>query len=158
MAKCFVFLFLLFTVCLSGCENSSIDNKPIEKLQKLQIQKTLVKDRLNTSLNSNKKITIPQKKIKNKQVKAVKEPQKIAKVPNQLVLDLSIPIERQQSIIIEKISKSKQQDYLPDLFTKKKDQINRRIQIDGKIIEKEEEEIEKQRTMDGVGIAIKLTQ
>jgi len=157
MAKCFVFLFLLFTVCLSGCEDSSINNKPINKLQKQKPPQTLVKDEFKTPKVENKRITTHQTKIKKKQAKAVKKPQQIEQILDKQALDLSIPIKKQQSINIEKTSNSKQSGYLPDLFTKKKDQINKRIQIDGKIIEKEEEEVEKQRTADGVGIAIKLT-
>jgi len=156
MAKYFVFLFLLFTVYLSGCEDSSIDNKPSNKLQKQKPPKTLVKDELKTPKIENRKITTHQSKIKKKQTKAVKEPQQIEKVFDKPALDLSVPIKKQQSINIENTSNSKQSGYLPDFFTEKNDQINRRLQINGKMIEKEEEEVEKQRSVDGVGIAIKL--
>jgi len=156
MAKCIVFLFLLFTVCLNGCEDSFIDNKPINKLQKQKPPKTLVKDELKTPKIANKRIKTHQTKIK-KQAKAVKEPQQIEQILDKQALDLSIQIKKQQSINIEKTSNSKQSGYLPDFFTEKSDQINRRIEINGKMIEKEDEEVEKPRAVDGVGINIKLT-
>jgi len=156
MTKCFVFLFLLCACSLSGCEDSVID-KPINKSQKQQIKKSLIKDSLKTPQVVNKKITNIPNKIKNKQTQAVKELQLIEQLPVIQVLDLSLPIKIKQSITTDNTSSSKQQDYLPDLFAEKKNQIDRRIQIDGKIIEKEEEEIDKQRAVDGVGIALKLT-
>jgi len=110
MAKCIVFLFLLFTVCLNGCEDSFIDNKPINKLQKQKPPQTLVKDELKAPKIANKRIKTHQTKIK-KQAKAVKEPQQIERILDKQALDLSIPIKKQQSINIEKTSNSKQSGY-----------------------------------------------
>ncbi len=156
MAKCFFFILFLSVCCLSGCEDSGVD-KPIKKPQKQQIKKLLVKDSLKTPQVVNKKITNTKNKIKKKPTQVVQKNQLIEPLPNNQVLDLSLPIEIKQPVITGSASRSKPQDYLPDFFAEKKDKIDRHIQIDGKVIEKEEEEIEKQRTVDGVGIAIKLT-
>jgi len=79
---------------------------------------------------------------------------------NQQALDLSIP--HTSGIFIAPTTSDKtpdhlQRGYLPDLFSDKKNQKNDTVKIDGKIITREELEIDKQRTLDGVGIDIKLT-
>jgi len=45
---------------------------------------------------------------------------------------------------------------LPDLFADKKRKKNPLLQVDGKILKKVEEEADKHRAVDGIGINIKL--
>lgn len=48
--------------------------------------------------------------------------------------------------------------YLPDFFTKTKHQTKNPLQVDGKFIQREEKEFDKESAVDGIGINFKLRQ
>ena len=154
-----VSLFILLTYFISGCEDSTGNTKMTEDPQKVINEQNEIKE-----ATKKKPVLYKQTKIfvKNKpsQSKAEKNPDLTDPPPhNQQILDLSIP--QTSEIIIAPTTSDKtpnygQREYLPDLFSDKKNQKNNTVQIEGKIIMKDEVEIDKQRTVDGVGIGIKL--
>lgn len=75
------------------------------------------------------------------------------------VLDLEVPFEITEPTEAEATITTNPEppEYLPDLFTEKDISKEEAVELGGKLIKKEEEEPEKQRAVDGVGINIKLT-
>ena len=73
------------------------------------------------------------------------------------ILDLSLSIRPQNKITLNQMAGGTPVDYLPDLFAVKKKKKAVAVQIDGKIISREEEEREKQRAVDGVTLGISLS-
>ena len=146
---------------MSGCESSS--NSNVGK--------------------KSQKSAIIQKQIKAVPVKQKQRPMKIAKVAktkpasqatsskpekekspvlgnegndqNQQPLDLSLPLEIPNTQIATNELNANKSKYLPDLFSKKTPE-NRSLQIQGNLIKREEEAIEKDRVVDGAEIKIKL--
>jgi len=79
-----------------------------------------------------------------------------ASTEQQQTLDLSLPVET-QTAEISKAKGNKVKDHiLPELLTDKKTGKNKTLQVDGKLIKREEEAVGKDRVVDGVGIDIKL--
>ena len=72
-------------------------------------------------------------------------------------LDLSVPDKIQETTIFGHSPPKKKRGHLPVLFTNKNNKNNKKLQVDGKFIAREEEEIGKTRAVDGVGIDFKLT-
>jgi len=144
-----VCFFLLFTFFISGCEDSSVIQQTPKNTQK-------------PSVVSKKAVKEPKKKaVLYKQVKKVVKP-KLAKVniPEKIepkILDLSLSIRPQNKITLNQMAGGTPVDYLPDLFAVKKKKKAVAVQIDGKIISREEEEREKQRAVDGVTLGISLS-
>lgn len=72
------------------------------------------------------------------------------------VLDLKIPIKIRGTTKPGNAPVYKKKNYFPGLFTAKKKK-KHKLQVGGKMIKREEEEADKIRIVDGVGINIKLT-
>ncbi len=72
------------------------------------------------------------------------------------VLDLTIPIKIRGTTKSGNAPVYKKRNYFPGLFTAKKKK-KHKLQVGGKMIKREEEEVDKIRIVDGVGIDIKLT-
>ena len=166
MKKNVVVLFVLLFNFIMGCEDSTV-NKPVEDVQKSSVNQKLEKTEAATR----------QQPVSQQQVKAVINKQVVdvnlqhdlksfqSKTENktelsdqsqdQKVLDLSVPIEIQDTLISEAIVSDEKENYLPDLFADKKKK-KPPLQVDGKILNKVEEEADKERAVDGIGINIKL--
>ena len=153
-----VTLFILFTCLISGCEDTTAITQMTIDPEKVTKEQEQVKEATKNKPVF-KQATIPTQK-KPPQSKIEKTPDLTDPSQNQPVLDLSIP-QTSEIIIAPTTSDNtpnyKEREYLPDLFSDKKNQKNDAVQIDGKIITRDEMEIDKQRTPDGVGIDIKLT-
>jgi len=150
MKKKFIFLLAFY---INGCEDVST-NKKIDDIKKERLEKKPVKELIQSSFKARKK-TI--KIIKKKVVKTVEKPELIEPVQSKPILDLSIPSKYNTPTRTKNTSNYKKPSYLPDLFAEKKNQKDGYIKIDGKVILKQEEETDKQRALDGVGVAIKLS-
>ena len=152
MKNHYLFIFLLLAFFVAGCDDSAVNKTSLEKPQK---QSAVAKK----SPQQTKKTVVLKKAAKQpKVVTKIKSPQaEILDETEQKVLDLSLPTEFQQNKIVDKSSNSSQQEYLPDLFADKNNKKANTVQIDGKLMAREEEEREKQRIVDGVGVGIRLT-
>jgi len=151
-----VTVFILITIVVSGCDIERSDKQVNESAQKENKIQLKGKEEV-------KKPTIVYQRVKKNKPKPArvlseKMPELLNSAPVEPVLDLSISAEFTQEIKLDKATSYQLQSYLPDLFAKRNKQKKRSIQVEGKLIESKEEEAEKQRTVDGVGIAIKLTQ
>ena len=166
MTKNAVVLFVLLFNFIMGCEDSTVNN-PVEDIQKASVNQKLEKTEAAT-----KKQPVAQQQIKpviKKQAVDVnlqddlKLPQSETENKTELggqaqdgkVLDLSVPIETQDTLISETTVSDEKQDYLPDLFADKKKKKSP-LQVDGKVLKKVEEEADKETAVDGIGINIKL--
>ncbi len=151
-----VTVFILITIVVSGCDTERSDKQVNERAQKENKIQLKIKEEV-------KKPAIDYQRVKKNKPKPArilpeKMPELLNSVPVEPALDLSIPTKFTQELNLDKTTGYQPQNYLPDLFAKKNRQKKRSIQVEGKLIENEEEEVEKQRTVGGVGIAIKLTQ
>lgn len=153
-----VSLFILVSFFIYGCEDSYVNN-PTEEAQKR------VTEQRNQQAET-KKQSAKQKMVKsvvNKQPFEVsskhddKPPQIAEQVQEQQTLDLSIPLKIPETKNSGNASSNEKRNYLPDLFADQKDQKNKSMQVDGKVIRREEEEEGKHKIVDGGGINIKLT-
>ncbi len=73
------------------------------------------------------------------------------------ILDLLVPAGYHEAIVSNGIPNEKLENYLPDLFIDKIQTKNIRIQVNGRFIAREEEQVEKIEKGDGIGIGIKFT-
>jgi hypothetical protein len=80
------------------------------------------------------------------------------KKQDQKVLDLSVPLRMQETITSGQTSNIENREYLPDLFSDKKNKKNHMLYFDEKLIMREDEEVEKDHIVDGVEIDINLTE
>ncbi len=166
MKKYTVSLFILVSFFMNGCEDSAANNNPSGKAQKQVTKESnkqgetkkqpakqkLVKSDVNKQpieVGSQLDDTSPQSETED-------NPEIAGQVQDQQVLDLSAPLKIPETKNSGNASNNGKRNYLPDLFTEQKDQKNKSMQVDGKIIRKEEEEEGKYRIEDGVGIDIKL--
>ncbi len=70
-------------------------------------------------------------------------------------LDLSLPFTIRET---SNYSGPEHKHYLPDFFSKNKHQTKNPLQVDGKFIQREEKELDKESAVDGIGINFKLLQ
>lgn len=150
MKKKFIFLIFLLAFYINGCEDGS-SNKKIDNIKKEQLEKKPVKELVQSSFK------VKKKNIKKKVFKTAEKPESIEPVQSKPILDLSIPGKYNTPTLPKNTSNYKKRSYLPDLFTEKKNQKDEYIKIDGEVILKQEEETDKQRALDGIGVAIKLS-
>jgi len=145
-------IFLLLAFFVAGCEDSADNQARLEKPQK---QLTAAKK---TPQQTKKPVVLKKAAKRPKAVTKMKSSQaEMQDETEQKVLDLSLPTEFQQTRIVDKSSNTNQPAYLPDLFADKNNKKANTVQIDGKLMAREEGEREKQRIVDGVGVGIRLT-
>lgn len=131
-----LFLLILFTCSISSCEDSvTTHSKP-----KKSPLKVTAEPRKKSKIQKQSKINSNKKPVKVEQ--------------NQQSLDLSLPFEFKQTTSITNPGK---QNYLPDLFADSRNQSKSSFQVGGKIIKRIEEETDKERTADGLGIDFNLS-
>ena len=160
MVKHIVSLFILLSYFISGCEDSTVNTKMTKNPQMVTKEQSQSKE-----ATKKKPALYEQTKKIVKRKPPLSKIEKISDLTdpphNQQTLDLSIPQTSEIRIApatSDKTLNNEQREYLPDLFSDKKNQKNdTTVEIEGKIIKKKEVESEKQRTVDGVGIGIKLT-
>ncbi len=157
--KIYSLLFLaLSSFCINSCEEpeESIVNSGSNK----NTQKTTSVTQRSPVIPKQVKIAPPMKKLEENSAKNTKPSQLETNknsendVQDQQALDLSLPFEIKETT---SSTITKKRAYLPDLFTKKKNPIKKPLQIDGTIIKRDEEQADKDRAVDGVGIDFKLT-
>ena len=173
-------LFILLINFIGGCENSLANNhltKGPQKILAAQKQVTAVNEkqpvlhkqsateieRQSAIQNQNKTVVIkqevevsPKNNLIPPKLGSEENPELAEPGQEPLVLDLSIPLNTQETATSDNSTSNIKKDYLPDLFANKKNQSKKSLQVDGKFIKREEEEIDKYRAVDGVGIDIKL--
>jgi hypothetical protein len=134
MKKPFLFVLSIIFLLISGCADSD-DKKSLTESQITPIAQEQV------AVETEKKPEpSPEPSVETR------EPQK---------LDLSLPVKKQEVNTSDNSLSNEKSEYLPDLFAGKKKKT--KLQVDGTLIEKEEEEAGKDRIVDGVGINFKLT-
>lgn len=154
MKNLIVFLFILLTCFISGCEDSAYNKKTTINSQQAKTSQKQATEEIKKQTTLHKK-TIKVVKKKPHQPE-IDKTDLTENTPAQKALDLSIPPNFYKTTIIDNTSKKKPQDYLPDFFADHNNQKNDALQFNGKIIAREEKEIDKQKSVDGVGIGIKL--
>lgn len=152
-----VYLFVLLAFLTNGCDNPSDQKQPVQNpLEMIETHKVVKKELKKQPVVYKRANVLKKKLFKPKPIiEDIQNP--IEAINIQRPLDLSIPVEFKEKIIPDSVLSNNQPKYLPDFFVKKKEKSERKVQIDGKVIVKEEAEFEKQTAIDGVGIAIKIT-
>lgn len=74
----------------------------------------------------------------------------------QSVLDLSLPLRIKQRKNVDFAFNSPRKNYLPNLFKNDIDRNNQAMQITGKVLKREEQELDKDTIVDGAGIDFRL--
>ena len=166
MKKYAVSLFILVSFFMNGCEDYAANNNPSGEAQKqvteesnkqAETKKQPAKQNQVKSVVNKQTIEVSSKlDDKPPQSETENNPEIAEQVQDQKALDLSPPLKIPETKDSGNTSSHGKRNYLPDLFTDQKDQKNKSIQVDGKIIRREEEEAGKYRVEDGVGIDIKL--
>ena len=159
MIKYIVSLLIVLSYFISGCEDSTVNTKMTSESQKVTKEQNPFEEATNKKPVLYKQARKIVKK-KPPQSKIEETADLTDSPPNQQTLDLSIPQTSEISIApttSDKTPNYEQREYLPDLFSDKKNQKNGTVELEGNIIMKDEVEIDKQRRVDGVGIGIKLT-
>ena len=165
MKKYAVSFFILVSFFMNGCEDSAANNNPSREAPKqvtkesnkqAETKKQPAKQKLVKSVVNKQPIEVSSKLDDAPQSETEDNPEIAEQAQDQQVLDLSAPLKIPQTKNSGNALSDGKRNYLPDLFTKKKDQKNKSMQVDGKIIRREEEEGGKYRVQDGVGIDIKL--
>lgn len=153
MKNIIVYILVLISFFITGCDNSKEQSPPIVNSTKEAKNNRIVKKAIKPSPKVYNRVKVVKKKsIKPKKIdKEVVEP-----LDNKQALDLSIPHKFRHPVISSSNKNYRHKKYLPDFFAEKKQHDEGLLQIDGKVIRTQEEEIEKQREIDGVGIAFKL--
>ncbi len=178
-----LFLIILISSILTGCEDSPVnDNVGVE--QKKETLKKTESDKEKVDVIKPEIKPVIGKKVEKKiskqavKVKAKTKPNKAKakqeghidreeqiteqteqtedQFKQQPVLDLKIPFEIKQNKQADNTSSAKKQQYLPDLFADKKSKKRYPLHVDGKIIETLEQEEGKDTAVDGVGLDFKL--
>jgi len=153
MKNFIVYIFALISFVISGCDNSTEQPQPIVNSTKEVKNNQMVKKEIKPSPKAYNGI----KSVKKKSIKPKKNDKELVEpIDNKQALDLSIPDKFRHPLISSHNNNYRHKKYLPDFFAEKNKQKENRLQIKGKVIQTQEEEIEKQRGVDGVGIAFKL--
>ena len=165
MKKYAVSLFILVSFFMNGCDDSVANNPSGEARKQVtkesnkhaEAKKQSAKQKLVKSDVKKQTIEVSSKLDDTSPRSETEDNPEIAEqIQDQQVLDLSAPLKIPETKKLGNASSNGKRNYLPDLFTEQKDKKNKSMQVDGKIIRKEEEESGKYRAEDGVGIDIKL--
>ncbi len=157
---------MLFFIIISGCEYSDSSNTSKEPQQTAIKQEQIkTEPKKQTSLHKQAKKVVKTKPVKVKtrptyqtkpsQPENTESPELTEEDQNQQPLDLSLPLKIQNTQIATNEKETDKNAYLPDLFSKKNNK-NQSLQIQGNLIKREEEAVEKDRIVDGAEIKIKL--
>jgi hypothetical protein len=159
-------MFIVVLFFMHGCDDSAV-NSSVEELQKVLPAKKV------DSKENQKQVETKKQSVKPKLVKSVKNKKPAEIKPKEdekptqsiiegdsvtaepIVLDLSVPLKIVETENSDSVL-SNNQNYLPDLFADQQDQKSKAMEVDGKIIKREEEAVGKVRVDDGVGVDFKL--
>jgi len=151
------FLFILFSFYISGYGDLADKNFNTSKnSQKVTIESIIPEE-------TQKPVKFFAKKNKGKGKKTTKfhrlKTDTRSKINEQVhkpqTLDLSLPFKIRETT---NSPSPGERHYLPDFFTKTKHQTKNPLQVDGKFIQREEKEFDKESAVDGIGINFKLRQ
>jgi hypothetical protein len=165
MKKSYLFLLSVIVSLVSGCESSngkSASNESpattaTEEQVVVETKKPIpVQHQADTLEKKQPLDVIPKHNVNPPHSEAEKKPESSVETGEAKKLDLSVPIKMQETKTFDNKLSNEKRDYLPDLFASKKEK--KQLQIDGTLIKKEEEEVGKDRIVDGVGINFKLTE
>jgi len=143
MKKSTIFYFLILSILINGCEDltspkpmvASQPPPPKQEKAKKTIQKLVI------SYQKPKKVVIKSEPI-------------IIEEKNEIVLDLSFSFDNQQQSFSDTPPHFNHKNVLPDLFIRKHQKST--VQIDGDFIAQDDQYLEKQEVIDGIGININL--
>lgn len=158
--------FFLILFCICSYQVSASNHNITEETQQATLaQIQVITETINQPieyqpLNSVESKQVPEINEKNDLKLPQSETEAISGLAEQTevlqVLDLSIPIKINGKTKPGIPPVYKKRNYFPGLFTAKKKK-KHKLQVGGKMIKREEEEADKIRIVDGVGINIKLT-
>jgi hypothetical protein len=162
-----VVLSILFSYFISGCEDTAVDTDLITKQNKVRLTQkqstTEIKKQhalphpVKSTVTSKQSEIILTDKIKPPQSKTEDNPVLTEQSQKKAVLNLSVPDNTQKPTGSDRLSGESKKNYLPDLFADKKEKNDSSLQLDGKIIKKEELSVDKERSVDGAGVDFKIT-
>jgi len=161
------FLFILLPGFMNGYENSTVNDHlandmknvlSVEKQAKVVTQKIqqVPLENVKKKIKTNVIKKTPKYKVKRPKQKIKKRLAKVEQVKSQKALDLKLPLNIYGPTAAGNTSIHKKRSYLPDLFASKKNKNKYPLQVDGKIIERVEQEKDKERVADGVGLDFRL--
>ncbi len=170
MKKYGVPVIIIISCLLSGCEDSVVNNNLTDVSKNIVVVKELEQDQQVVEEETKNLVVLPIKEIKVVRKKVVKAKTKfVAKSAKSEIeespalvevgqkrraLDLTLPAEIKYQIALNTKSYQKQA-YLPDLFPGNKKK-KYGLQVDGKMLDREEKEADKVSSIDGVGIDVRL--
>jgi len=133
----------MLSILINGCEDltspkpmiASQPPPPKQKKAKKTIQKPVI------SYKKPKKVAVKSEPI-------------IIEDENEIVLDLSLSFDNQQQSFSDNTPHFNHKNVLPDLFIRKHQKST--VQIDGDFIAQDDQYLEKQEVIDGIGININL--
>jgi hypothetical protein len=141
-------LFILLSSLMMGCNNSGAENNPSKSNEKNNASQA------HLPVETKKQVMIPKKDVavikkvarqKNKEIELQK--------PEVKALDLSLPIGINQPIPMDNTSKQNKANYLPNLFKNEESSVD----LEGSLIRKHEEEQDKYKAADVVGVELNLS-